>query len=714
MKKKGKNLDEILNERKEKIVTFMGDSAYIPLNFNELVNVLAVPSEDIGLFKMVLEELQKEGKIFKTKKDRYSLTKKMKLVVGRLQGNERGYGFVIPDSGEGEDVFIPAEHMNGAMHNDRVVTKIISRRTGARSSEGEVVRVIERANDRVVGTYESDKHFGFVIPDDPRLESIHIPFKKSAGARDGQKVVAEILKWPTSEIYAGGRVVEILGYADEPGVDIVSVIRNHKLREEFPEEVVKEAETIPPGVTADAVIGRRDLRSLKMVTIDNEDAKDLDDAVSLEKLDNGHYRLGVHIADVSYYVKEGSELDKEALKRGTSVYLADRVLPMLPPELSNGICSLNPNVDRLAFTVMMEIDPTGKVVGHEIFESVINTDRRLTYTDVYGIVEKQDESLKEKLRELAETLEAMKELALILRNKRMRRGSLDFDFGETKVILDEKGKPVDVMRYEITIANRIIEEFMIVCNETVAEHFFWMDMPFLYRVHEEPEPEKMQLFAEFAFNLGYKLRMAGGIQPRTLQELLNKVKGTREERLVNMVMLRSLQKAKYSHSNLGHFGLASECYCHFTAPIRRYPDLIIHRIMKDAIHNRINEKIRERLAEKLPEIARHCSEREQAAEEAERETVDMKKAEYMKQYVGEVFEGIISNVTPFGMFVELDNTVEGLVRLSDMDDDYYIHNERNYTLTGERMGKVYKIGKSVKVRVVRADAASRQIDFVLA
>jgi len=586
---------------------------------------------------------------------------------------------------------------------------------GDRKAEGEVVRILKRANKTVVGTFESSRYFGFVVPDDTRISGdIFIPKDEFNNAKSGYKVVAEIVKWPEKRRNAEGRIIEVIGDKDDPGNDIVSIIKAYELKEEFPEEVIRQAEAIPDVVSEDMIKGRRDLRNLRMVTIDGEDAKDLDDAVSIEVLPNGNYRLGVHIADVSYYVTENSPLDKEALKRGTSVYLVDRVIPMLPKKLSNGICSLNPKVDRLAFTVMMDIDRKGKVIDHEIFESVINIDERMTYTNVYKILVEKDEELIKRYEYLVDDFQKMQELALILRQRRFERGAIDFDFEEAKIILDEKGKPVDIKRYEITIANKIIEEFMLVCNETVAEHFFWANVPFVYRIHEDPDPEKIESLAEFVHNLGYTLKGINKIHPKALQQLLEKIKGKNEERIISTVMLRSLQKARYSSNNAGHFGLAAKYYSHFTSPIRRYPDLIIHRIMKDYLKGRMDEQREEYLERNLPEIAKQCSERERAADEAERETEDLKKVEYMKQHEGEIFTGIISGVTSFGMFVELENTIEGLVRLSSMDDDYYVFNEKMYCLMGERTRKIYRIGDEVRVQVARADVPTRQIDFVLA
>jgi ribonuclease R len=622
---------------------------------------------------------------------------------------------VIPDDEGMKDIFISADSLNGAMHNDRVVARINRKNIGDKKAEGEIIRIIRRGNKNIVGTYEDSRYFGIVTPDDRRLSSdVFIHRDEANGAKPGDKVVVEIVRWPEQRRNAEGRVLEVLGSKDEVGTDILSIIKAYNLSEEFPEDVIRQAEAVPDAVTEEMLEGRRDLRKLRMVTIDSEDARDLDDAVSVERLADGGYRLGVHIADVTHYVKEKSPLDREALKRGTSVYLVDRVIPMLPRKLSNGICSLNPKIDRLAFTVMMNIDASGRVTDHEIFESVINIDERMTYTNVYKILAEGDSELKARYDYLLDDFRMMQELAAILRKKRIARGSIDFDFEEAKIILDEKGRPVEIKRYEITIANRIIEEFMLVCNETVAEHFYWADSPFVYRIHEDPDTEKIEAFSELVHNLGYRLKGINKIHPRALQELLDKVKGTKEEMVISTLMLRSLAKARYSSDNAGHFGLAAKYYCHFTSPIRRYPDLIIHRIMKEYIRGGIKSAREEDLKNRLPDIARHCSERERAADEAERETEDLKKVEFMKQHEGEIFEGIISNVTSFGMFVELENTIEGLVRMSSLEDDYYIFNEKQYCLVGERSRKIYRIGDTVTVKLARADVSSRQLDFIMA
>lgn len=694
----------------------MYETAYNPMLEEELMDVFDIERKQREDFSKLLEDMVKEGLIIKTRKKRFGTPERMGLILGKLQGHHRGYGFVISDQPEVPDVFIPANFMNGAMNNDRVIARINTVNSETRKSEGEVIRILSRANTEVVGVYEDSRNFGFVVPDDPRINAdIFISKNETNGAKEGDKVVCEITKWPEARRNPEGRITEIIGHKNDVGTDILSVMKKYKLNPDFPEEVDMQVGNIADEVLEEEKKHRVDLRSIQMVTIDGADAKDLDDAVSIEQLSNGNYKLGVHIADVTHYVREGTPLDKEALERGTSVYLVDRVIPMLPRKLSNGICSLNPKVDRLTLSVFMEVDHRGRVVNHEIVEGLININERMVYEDVSDILEKDDEKLKEKYADFLEMFKNMEKLSLILRKHRENRGAIDFDFPEAKVILDDKGKPIDVKKYERRIANRIIEEFMLVCNETVAEYFYWQNVPFVYRVHEDPSLEKLEEFNKFIHNFGYHLKgLNTEIHPKSLQELLKKLEGTKEERLINTLMLRSLKKARYAGHNLGHFGLAAQYYCHFTSPIRRYPDLEIHRIIKESLHGKLVGKRLEELNAKVPIIADQSSTRERVADEAERETVDLKKAEYMADKIGEEYEGIISGVTSFGMFVELDNTIEGLIRLSSLVDDYYIYDSEHHLLLGERKKKIYRMGDTIKIKVSRVDIAQKEIDFVLA
>lgn len=706
-------MNEIMEERKNRILLFMREHSYTPLKFDELAVVLDVPADDRASLHKLLDEMEAEGLIIKTRKERYGVPERMGLIVGQFQGNAKGFGFVLPDFGD-EDLFIPANAINGAMHGDRVIARISRHASGNGHQEGEIINIIKRVNKTIVGKFDRSEHFGFVTPDHARLSGdIFIPKDYINGAEKGQKVVVEITKWPEKNRNAEGRIIEILGYEDEKGVDVMSIIRAYNIPYEFPDEVVKEAQAIPTTISEEELAKRRDLRSLRMVTIDGEDARDLDDAVSIEVLPDGNFRLGVHIADVTHYVKEGSHLDNEALKRGTSVYFPDRVIPMLPKELSNNICSLNANENRLAFSVLMDIDSSGNVIDHDIFESVIHINERMTYTNVYKILEENDAKLKERYKEHVADFENMKRLALILGERRRRRGSVDFNFDEAKIIVDENGKTIDIKRYKMTIANKIIEEFMLLCNEVVSEHFFWIGIPFVYRIHEDPDPEKMENLNFILGSFGYRLKGYRDVHPKAIQDVLNQIKGKPEEKAISMIVLRSLQKARYSDTHDWHFGLAAEYYSHFTSPIRRYPDLIIHRIMKEQINGKLNDKRIEHYKSILHNIAQHSSERERAAQDAERDCDDLKKAEFMMDKVGQQFEGIISNITAFGLFVELDNTVEGLVRLSSMDDDYYTYNERSLCLIGERTKKIYRIGDKVDVQLIKVSVETRQIDFII-
>ena len=698
---------------REIIVEFMKQPKYKPMLKEELAVAFKIDRKDQREFFKSLESMEKEGIILKARNERYGLLNNEYMALGVLEGNEKGFGFVISKDRPGEDVFISAENMNGAMHGDKVVVNILKRREASRKQEGEIIRILERANETVIGTYEGNGNFGFVIPDNHKLSyDIFIPKAGSMNAKDGHKVIVELTRWPEPRRNPEGSVVEVLGYPWEKGTDILSIVRMFNLPSVFPEDVIKEAQAVPMRIPEDEISRRRDLRQLKLFTIDGADAKDLDDAVSIESLDNGGYRLGVHIADVSHYVKDGSPLDKEALKRGNSVYLLDRVIPMLPHELSNGICSLNPNEDRLAMSVIMDIDKKGKVYAHEIFESVINSKARLIYDDVSDLLEGKT-STEGKLKEVAEELFIMKELMDILRARRERRGSIDFDFPESYIELDENGKPIDVRKLERRVANRLIEEFMLVCNETVAERFFWAQVPFLYRIHEDPNPEKLADFLRFIHNFGYSVR-GKELHPKDFQRLTDEIKGRREEPVISTLLLRTMQKAVYSSEPGKHFGLAAQYYSHFTSPIRRYPDLQIHRIIKETLRGSLSHRRMEHLEGWLPEVADHTSMTERRAEEAEREVDDLKKAQYMAERIGEEYDGIVSSVTSFGMFVQLENTIEGLVHFSNMEDDFYFFDEENYTIVGERTKRTYRLGDEVRIKVIGADIGKKNIDFAIA
>lgn len=695
---------------KEAIVDFMKEQAYKPMNIKELERVFSVKKTDVKNFKKIVDEIEREGAIVKTRTNRYGIPDKMGLVTGKFQGHQKGYGFVIPYD-EGKDIFVPSSALNGAMNGDRVVVKIIKQANTEKKCEGEIIRVLERANSKVIGTFENSRNFGFVVPEEKRIyQDIFIPKNCKKEAETGDVVIAEITQWPDKRRNPEGKIVDILGKKGEKGIDILTIIKKNNLPEEFPQKVESYAENIPEKIPDKEYERRMDLRNMLTVTIDGEDAKDLDDAVSLKKLPDGSYYLGVHIADVSYYVKEKNPLDKEALKRGTSVYLIDRVIPMLPKKLSNGICSLNPNTDRLTLSCFMKIDGNGKVIEHNIVESIIRSNERMTYTDVTKIL-KGDKETIEKYGNLVDTFKLMEELCRILNKKRMMRGAIDFDFEECKITLNELGVPIKIEPYERGISNRIIEEFMLVCNETIAEHMFWTSLPFVFRVHENPDEEKLMHFNEFIHNLGYIVRWGKDVHPKTLQDIIEKVKGKKEETVVSTLMLRSMKQARYSPECIGHFGLAAKYYCHFTSPIRRYPDLIIHRIIKEFINGQLTDNRIKRLVKEVDYAARQSSDMERLAQEAEREVDDLKKAEYMSTRIGEEFNGIISSVTNFGMFVEIPNTIEGLVHISTLEDDYYVYDEKHLSLIGERTRNIYKLGDEVRIYVSKVDLAAHEIYF---
>lgn len=696
---------------KEDILLFMEKEASKPVALAEIGEYFRIEEGHYDSLREVLETLEDEGRIVRVRKGKYALPERLNMLVGRLQGHPRGYGFVLVEGGD--DVYIPADRMHGAMHNDRVLIKIKSAVLAGKSREGEVVRILDRANERIVGTYTGTKRYGFVVPEEKRIwQDIFIPGTASGEARSGDLVIAAITRWPQEKRNPEGEIVEVLGHKDAPGIDILGIIKKYHLEENFPEPVLREAEGLPSVVKGEEIIGRTDLRQLQTVTIDNDDARDLDDALSIEKKVNGNYLLGVHIADVGHYVAEDSVLDKEARKRGCSVYFPDRVIPMLPPRLSNGICSLNEGEDRLALTVFIEVDPGGTVISYEIMESVINVARRLSYSTVNEIIAGNEE-MQRQYSELVPDLELMDELRQVLKERRRKRGSIDFNFRERTVKLDDWGRPVEVEFRERTVADEMVEEFMILANEVIAEHVYWLNLPFIYRVHEKPNPDDIAFMREFLHNLGYPLRARKRVGTKNLQAVLAYAQGRPEERLVNEVVLRSLKRARYSADCLGHFGLATKFYTHFTSPIRRYPDLTIHRIIKAMLKDALDEKQLRKLAEKLVVIAEEATQRERIAEEAEQETVDLKIVEYMKAKEGQVFAGVISGVTPFGIFVQLANGVEGLVHVSSITDDYYHYLEKQLALQGERTKKRYRIGDKVRVLLTKANLADRTIDFEL-
>ncbi|WP_278833782.1 ribonuclease R [Mitsuokella multacida] len=705
---------------KERILAYMHEEAYRPLLAEDLAEGMQLTQEELVQFDAALEELEKEGAIIKNRSDLYGIPSRMHLVVGRLSMTAKGFGFIIPDVRESEeetDVFVPGADLNTAMHGDRVVARVTPAQEEGRSREGEIIRILERANEKIVGTFESSKTFGFVTPDNTKLsQDIFVPKKAFHGAKTGSKVVVEITKWPDRRRNAEGKVIEVLGKVGDPGVDVLSVMRQYDLSETFPEDVQEAADNVEQEPAPEEYRGRRDRRDLPIVTVDGEDSKDLDDGVFARRNPDGSFFLGVYIADVSWYVREGQPLDREARERGTSVYLVDRVIPMLPKELSNGICSLNAGVDRLSMACEMQISPEGEVTSYEIIPTVIHVYRRLTYNIVNKVLVDKAEpfvSDNQDIREMLETLEALRH---VLKAKRHRRGSIDFDVPEVKVKLDDKGHPVALIKREGSLAESIIEECMLIANETVARHMDTKHQPFMYRVHEQPSDEKIERLNNLlgAFGLFVHQSETGDIKPMDVQQVLEKVKGKPEERIISTVALRSMQQARYSDMSLGHFGLAARYYTHFTSPIRRYPDLIVHRLLRETFATgSIPAERQAKLRTMLPEIADHASERERIAIEAERETTDMKKIEYMAQFVGEEFSGIISGVTAFGIFVELDNGVEGLVHVSTMVDDFYEYREEQFAMVGERTNKAYRLGDEVEILLVRANVEERNLDFVL-
>ena len=741
-------------ERKKKILQVINDKHYKPLKQKELAFLLQVLPEDREQFREILAELVKEGKVLLTKRGKYqSLSEITK--IGMFTGHQKGFGFVTVE-GEEDDYYIPDFATGGALHNDKVMIKIMKAPEGRRK-EAEVVKIIEHGNTEVVGYYQKSKSFGFVIPDNHKIsDDIFIAKKDSMGAVTGHKVVVKLTNFGNNKRKPEGKVIEILGHVNDPGTDILSIVRAFNLPMEFPEQVMDYLEEIPECVSEEELENRLDIRDLRTVTIDGEDAKDLDDAITLTKTDKG-YQLGVHIADVTHYVKEHSPLDKEALKRGTSVYLVDRVIPMLPHKLSNGICSLNAGEDRLALSCIMDIDNSGKVTGHRIAESVIHVDRRMSYNQVNAIMKAwaikngrvydgvdygtgmhlvtkdtvltdiSDVSLRlndgteiigdrilEEYKEYLEYFVQMQELSDILRAKRMSRGSIDFDFPESKIVLTEDGEPVEIGPYDRNAAHKLIEDFMLMANETIAEDYFWQDVPFEYRVHGTPDEEKVQKLSGMIANFGYHFKSSSeNIHPKEFQKLLKRIEGTPEEGFISRMTLRTMQQARYSTDCSGHFGLATKYYCHFTSPIRRYPDLQIHRIIKENLQGKLQAKRISHYAGILPQVADANSQNERRAQEAEREVEKLKKVQYMSKRIGEVYEGIVSGVTGYGIYVELPNTIEGMVRIASIPDDFYIYHEESMSIVGKDTGREYAMGQRVMVKAVQVDKLLRTIDFEL-
>ena len=707
-------MDNLFEKRKETVYKLICDPHYIPMKIKEIAVMMQVAREDRPQLEEILIRLQEEGKIELSKRGKYKKAERRKI-TGSFIGNAKGFGFVETEELD-EDVFIPESGINGAIHGDTVEIEIFAGHTGKRR-EGRVLKVISHAFTEVVGTFEKSKNFGFVIPDNQKIfRDIFIPKEYTKGAVNGHKVVVELTDYGNAAKKPEGKIVRIIGHINDPGVDILSVVYGHELPTEFPERVINQAERVACPVSAEDMQGRIDLRAVDMVTIDGEDAKDLDDAVSVSyDGEKNIWHLGVHIADVTNYVQENSALDREAKKRGTSVYLVDRVIPMLPHTLSNGMCSLNQGEDRLALSCLMDIDAKGNVVGHQIAETVICVNKRMSYTSVRKIITDHDEAESRKYKELTPMFFEMEKLAGILRKKRRQRGSIDFDFPESKVVLDENGRPVDIIPHERNAATKIIEDFMLIANETVAQDYFWQEIPFIYRTHDNPDPEKIRQLALFVANFGFGMKgVRDEIHPKELQKLLARIEDSPQENLISRLTLRSMKQARYTVDCSGHFGLAAKYYCHFTSPIRRYPDLQIHRIIKENLRGRMNGERLRHYEEILPETANWCSRTERRAEEAEREVVKMKKAEYMQMHIGEEFEGVISGMHNYGFYVELPNTVEGMVHVNNLYDDRYYFDEKKYEMYGIDTGKVYRMGQTVKVCVLDADKESKTIDFRIA
>ena len=702
-----------MEEQELKILELMKDGDYVPMKAKEIAMIMKVPKNEYNDFLEVLGKLELEMKVQKNRKSRYRIAEKT-YYDGIYRKNQKGFGFVKLDEQE-DEIYVSKDNSLNALNGDRVLIEIIEEKNKVKRAEAKVVRILKHEKDTIVGIFQNSRNFGFVVPDDKSFGTdIYISKKNMGKARNNHKVLVKITKYPQNGKKAEGKILEVLGNVNEAGVDMLSLIKEYKLPSTFPEQVVQEAKRCGNKVDKKDIPNRVDLRNQIIFTIDGEDAKDLDDAVRVEKLENGNYKLGVHIADVSYYVKEDSLLDQEALLRGTSIYMLGRVIPMLPRELSNGICSLNAGEDRFTLSCVMEIDQKGNVISAEVFKGVINVTERMSYTDVQAILDESDKNIMKKYEKYIPDFKLMEELALILKNKRMEQGYLNLDIPESKIDLDIDGKVINVSKYETSFSHEIIEQFMLTANETIAEKFFWLDAPFIYRVHEDPDIEKIQELNKFLFNFGLKIKAnKDNIYPKEFSKILEEIKGKEEEKVVSNLVLRTLKVARYEAENKGHFGIASKYYCHFTSPIRRYPDLFIHRIISKYLDENYNvpEYWIEEHIKKAEEGAEQSSEREKVATKVERESEDLKKAEYMEKKIGEEYEGIVSSVTSFGIFVELENTVEGLIRFEDLGDEYFIYDETRKRLIGERSNTTYKIGDKVKIRVKSASKLLRHIDF---
>ena len=702
-----------MEEQEQKILELLKDEEYPPMKAKQIAMVMRVPKNEYNEFLNILGNLEMKMKIQKNRKNQYRIAEKV-YYDGIYRKNAKGFGFVKIENEE-DEIYIAKTNSSNALNGDEVLIEIIEEKNKVKKAEGKIVRILKHEKDTVVGIFQNNKNFGFVVPDDKNFGTDIFISKKNFGkAKTNHKVLVQITKYPEKGKKAEGKIIEVLGNVNETGVDMLSLIKEHKLPSIFPEQVVEEAKKCGNRIEEQDIKNRIDLRNEVIFTIDGAEAKDLDDAIGIKKLENENYKLSVHIADVSYYVKPNSLLDQEALIRGTSIYMLGRVIPMLPRELSNGICSLNAGEDRFTLSCTMEIDKNGNVKSSEIYKAVINVTERMTYTDVQKILDNSEVEIVKRYEKYIDEFKLMEELALILKQKRLEKGYLNLDIPESKIELDSEGRAINISKYETTFANEIIEQFMLIANETVAEKFFWLDAPFIYRVHETPDYEKVQELNKFLFNFGLKIKAnKDNIYPKEFAKILEEIKGKDEEKVVSHLLLRTLKVARYEDLNKGHFGIASKYYCHFTSPIRRYPDLFIHRIISRYLEENydVNEKFIEEYKKQAEERAKQSSEREKIATKVERESEDIKKAEYMENRIGEEYEGMISSVTSFGVFVELDNTVEGLIRFEDLGNEYFIYDEDRKRLIGERSNIVYKIGDKVKIRVKDASKLLRTVDF---